>query len=820
MVKEGMVDSLLDDVRVILRSLKNNPGFAVTAILTTAMAVGINTAMFTVVHATLLAPLPYPQASRLTYIWKDLTSAAYQRAPLAAPELIDLRRAASQYEQIGGILAVTGTLVDEGRPQSVRIGLVSTNFLSVFGVAPFRGRALTADDGRMGSAPSLIISGELHQGRFNGGEVIGRRVRVDGGWGGLRSGTYTIVGVMPVGFEMLLPPDSRVPRRVDGWIPFQYDLSTAPRALSFLSSIGRLAPNATFADAQAQLEAVSQSAQYASSGRRFYAIPLDADLAREARPALIVLQSAVGLVLLVGCASIAALQLARAQARRREVGIRAALGASGGRLARLLLTEGVVLALIGGVLGMALAIAGVRLLPMLDIAALPRGDALPLNRSVLAFSVFATFVSALLFGAVPLIEWRGRKRLVITLAGRDSSLPPPRARRMLVVAEVALSVVLLIGAGLLGRTFLNMLAIDPGYASDDVLTFQLTLPLERYGSVPALARFTRQIEDAMHAIPGVTSAGVVNQVPLDNSVPNGSSGYWTRETAEKRDPPIVDSRLVTPGYLAALGIRVVSGRSFTTADDETQPLVLMVDETLAQRAWPGRDAIGQELGLQLWSPAGFQLRWGRVVGVVHPVRHHRLTADVREEVFVPFAQAPRTQMAVVVRSAVDTDTIVSNVSTQLHTIDRDLAPARVQRLDRLVERSRAPARLSVLLATLFAGLSLLLTCIGLYGVVSYTVTQRTQEIGVRAALGATNGQLIQLVLRHGLTLTAIGLVIGLAGSIAVARWLTTLLYGVTAYDPLVYITVSFALALTALLAAYAPARHATRIDPKLALRGE
>jgi predicted permease len=812
------VDSLVQDVRVILRSLKNSPGFAATAILTTAMAIGLNTAMFTVVHATLLAPLPYPQADRLTYIWKDLT--AYQRAPLAPPELIDLRRAASQYEQIGGMIAATGTLVDEGRPQSVRIGLATSNFLSMIGVPPARGRVFTDDDGHMGAAPSLIISGEMHQGRFNGADVIGRRVRIDGGWGGLQSGTYTIVGVMPLGFEMLLPPDSRVPRTIDGWVTFQYDLSTASRNVSFLSTVGRLAPNATFAGAQAQLETVNQSPQHAGSGRRFYAIPLDADLVRDARPALIVLQFAVGLVLLVACASIAALQLVRAQARRREVAIRAALGASGSRLARLLLTEGIVLAALGGVLGVALAIVGVRLLPMLDISALPRGEALPLDKSVLGFSVLAAFASALVFGVVPLLEWRGSRRLVVTAGGVGSTLPPPRARRMLVVAEVAVSVVLLIGAGLLGRTFVKMLAIDPGYRYEDVLTFQLTLPLERYGSVPALARFTRQVEEAMRTIPGVVGAGVVNQVPLDDSVPNGSTSYWTRATAEKRDTPIIDARLVTPGYFDALDVQVVAGRSFTAADDELKPLVVMVDETLAQHAWPGQDAVGQEIGLRLWSPAGFQLRWGRVVGIVHHLRQHRLTANVREEVFVPFAQAPRTQMAVVVRSAVDTDSIVRNVSAQILTIDPDLAPARVKRLDRLVDRSRAPARLSMVLATLFAGLSLLLTCIGLYGVVSYTVTQRTSEIGIRAALGATNRQLLQLILRQGVTLTAIGLVIGLAGSIAIARWLNTLLYGVTAFDPIVYVTVSLALALTALLASYAPARRATQIDPKVALRVE
>jgi len=445
---------------------------------------------------------------------------------------------------------------------------------------------------------------------------------------------------------------------------------------------------------------------------------------------------------------------------------------------------------------------------------------LPLNRSVLGFSLLAVVASALVFGVVPLLEWRSSRRLVIAAGGPGSGLPPPRGRRVLVTAEIALSVALLIGAGLLVRTFLKMLAIDPGYRSTDVLTFQISVPRSRYGMVPALAWLTRQIEDAMRAIPGVTAAGVVNQVPLDDSLPNGSTGYWTRATADKTEVPIIDSRIVTPGYFEAVGARLVAGRVFTAADDETQPLVVMVDESLAEHAWPGRDAIGQDLGMRLWSPTGFQMRWGRVIGVVHHLRQHRLTASVREEIFVPYAQSPRPQMAVVVRSAVDTDIIVRSVTTQIQTVDPELAPARVLRLDRLVDRSRSPARLSMLLAMMFAGLSLAITCIGLYGVVSYSVAQRTSEIGLRAALGATNRQLIQLVLRQSATLTAIGLVIGLAGSIAIARWVKTLLYGVTAFDPMVYLTVTLALALTALLASYAPARRATRIDPKVALRVE
>lgn len=814
------MESLLQDVRIAARSLKNSRGFAVTAILTTALAIAVNTAMFTVVHATLLAPLPYSHAERLTYIWKDLIGAGYPRAPLSPPELVDLRRAASSYEQIGGALAATGTLVEEGRPQSMRLALVTPNFLSILGVPPIRGRSFNEDDGRSEVPPTIVISGELWRGRFDSGEVVGRRIRIDGGGAAVPSGPYTVVGVMPVGFEMLLPHDSRVPRKVDGWIPFQYDFAAAPTGLSFLSTIGRLAPGARFGEAQSQLESVGHAPQYAGSPRRFYAVPLDADLVREARPALILLQSAVGLVLLVACASIAALQLVRAHARRREVGVRAALGASPGRLARLLLTEGVLLATVGGALGVGLAAAGVRLLPMLDIAALPRGDALPIEWSVLAFSTAAAFISAIIFGVVPLIEWRGSGRLMITATGPGSAAAPPRARRLLVIAQVATSVVLLIGAGLLARTFVKIRAIDPGYQPADVLTFQLALPVVRYRSQDAVARFVRRLEQAMQATPGVEAVGVVNQIPLDESLPNGSTPYWTRATADKRDAPIVDARLVTPGYFDALHVRVVAGRPITAADDETRPLVVMVDESLARRAWPGQEPVGQEIGMRLAAANGFQLRWGRVVGVVHHLRQHRITADVREEIFIPFTQAARSQLSVVLRTGLDADAVVGNVTAQIHTIDADLAPARVQRLDRLVDQSRAPARLSMVLAGLFSVLSLLMTCIGLYGVVSYSVNQRRSELGVRAALGATDRDLVRMVLRQGVTLTTAGVVLGLIGSIAIAGWLRTLLYGVTAFDPAVYVTVPIVLGLVALIASYAPARRVAGMDPKLALRAE
>jgi putative ABC transport system permease protein len=351
-----------------------------------------------------------------------------------------------------------------------------------------------------------------------------------------------------------------------------------------------------------------------------------------------------------------------------------------------------------------------------------------------------------------------------------------------------------------------------------VLTYQLALPVVRYRTPDAVTRFVRQLEQAMQAMPGVEAAGIVNQIPLDQSMPNGSTRYWTRATAAKSDAPIIDARVVTPGYFDALHVRVVAGRPFEAADDETRPLVAIVDESLARRAWPGGDPIGQEIGMLV--PPTFQLRWGRVVGVVAHLRQQRITADVREQIFVPFLQTPRSQLSVVLRTGMDADAVVRNVAAQIQTIDADLAPARVQRLDRLVDQAHAPARLNMMLAMLFSALSLLMTSIGLYGLVSYSVSQRRSELGVRAALGATDRDLVRLVLHQGLTLTMTGVVLGMIGSIAIAYWLRTLLYGVTAFDPVVYLTVPIVLGVIALLASYAPARRVVGMDPKIALRAE
>jgi predicted permease len=498
--------------------------------------------------------------------------------------------------------------------------------------------------------------------------------------------------------------------------------------------------------------------------------------------------------------------------------IRTALGALPGRLARLLLTESLLIAAAGGLLGVALAYAGLRVLPLLDGGTLPRVDQVGVNTTVLAISALASMASGLLFGFAPLlVVWRGALDAVLKagVRGGRGGAPSQRARRALVVAEIALSVMLLIGAGLLIRTFINLYGFYPGFRSSHVLTFRISLPGDRYRpkGIPVPV-FVDQLERELGAVPGVQAIGAINQLPLDDD-PNYAIPYWTLASPPE-ERTLADTRLVSPGYLPAVGAELVAGRWFTREDDETHPFVVIVDERLARQAWPGQDPIGQELQVESHEDGPR----GRVVGVIRHVRQHRISEEVREELFAPFAQRARNQLSVAVRAVGDPLTLVPALTERLHGIDPNLSPSRVQPLGDLVARSRAPNRFSMVLTTLFAAFSLMLACLSQYGVISYSVAQRTLEFGVRSALGARGSDLVRMMTRQGLALSAAGIVLGMVGALVTAASLRTLLFGVSAFDPLTFIGVPLLVGAIAVLACYLPARRAARIDPMTALRSE
>jgi putative ABC transport system permease protein len=817
------MSKLEHDVRVTLRGLASNPSFSLAVILTIALGVGINTATFSVVHAVLLAPLPYPDADRLTFITMGRESDGSVRRPLSGPELADIARGSSLHAGMGAIFPTEGTLVEDGQPQPLSLAIVTTPFLPLFGVPPIRGGWFKETADGRSAEPSMILNASLWYSRFGGADVIGRRVRLDGGWG-FDGGVYTIVGVMPPGFEMLMPIDSDVPRTVDAWISYNFDYATLPRNTFSLRVLGRVAPNASVAAAREEVErvGVTMMARFKNylPGRKFFAVPLKDDVIKKARTPLIVLQAAVALVLLIACANVANLLLVRARSRSKEIGVRLALGAPTAGVVRLLFLESVILVIVAGALGVGIAAAGLRMLPLLAPDTLPRLNAATLNRPVLIFSMVATVGSGLLFGLAAFMQ--AHRADVVTLLKRDSYGSRRGLRgwqNALVVSELALSLVLLVGAGLLAQSFVRLQRVDPGYRSDHMLTFRLPLPFERYGQPADTSRVARQLEDEIRAVPGVQSAGIVNQLPLQDG-PSWSMLYRTRVPAQTRENVLADARLVTGGYFEALKVALVQGRWFTPHDDEQQPLVLVVDEKLARRAWPNQDAVGQELGITVWTFEGFRPRWGRVVGVVKHLRHHEPSSEVREEVFVPFTQAPRNQMAVVVRSEREPGGVMRDVRRAIARVDPLLGVTTVGTLDEAVARKEAPARFSMALAMLFAAFAALFASLGVYAVLAYVVAQRTPELAVRAALGAGRPDLVRLVLRHGVRLLIAGLAVGLAVALMAVRSMQSLLFGVTALDPATFAGAVILLAVTALAAGYISARRVASIDPATLLRSE
>jgi predicted permease len=817
------MEVLLHGMRVAVRALRRAPGFAAAAILTIALGVGVSTATFSVAYAVLYAPLPYPAADRLTYVGIARVDDGVRR-PLSGPEFATLARESSLHKDMAAIWPTVGTLVENGQPVALRIAVVTPNFHALFGVRPVRGYWFSDTKGPQGDEPSIIISGRLWQSRFGGDDVVGRLVRLDGGWG-FPGGRFRIVGIMPPDFTTLLPLDATVPAAADAWIPFPGDLAFGSNTSYYLRVVGRMTPTATLADAKAQVERVGADLMKRESyprGRQFFAVPLYDDLIKGARTPLLILQWAVLLVLVIASANVANLMLTRGWGQRKEMAVQFALGAPWRRVILLPLLESVTIAGTGGVLGVVLAYVTLRLLPLLGRDALPRAYDASLNLPVLGFALAATIGSGLVFSCVAFLQLRSVDTwTVIKSEGRGAGRGAQyRWRSGLVVAELALSTVLLIGAGLLTRTFINLQAEDPGYRWDDVLTFKVILPTERYGGAATLSRFTRDIERELKTVPGVEAAGAVNQLPLDD-IPNWATQYNTRsESGAAGDPANADARLVTPGYFQTLHASLAEGRWITEQDDETQPLVLMVDERLARKAWAKRSAIGQELAVRVFNEGRFVERWGRVVGVVRHIRHHDPAAEVREQVFVPFAQAPRNQMAVVVRSRVATGALFQDLTRRIASIDAELAASEPVPLATYVANKQAAVRFTTALAVLFGVLSLLLACVGVYGITSYSVAERTSELAVRVALGARTSDVMRLVMGHGAVLTAAGLILGLAASMGVMRWVESLLHNVTVFDAITFVAAPACLAATALLACYLPARHATSVAPAEVLRIE
>ena len=794
------------DVRYAWRGLWKSPGFAVATILTLGIGIGANTAIFSVVNAMLLEPLPYRDSGRLVFIWSDMSEAGYPRAPLSGPELDDLRRRASQFSGFGAIWANSAALNGDGDPEQVRIGRVTPDFFSVLGAEAARGRTFREgdDDGR--AEPGILLSAALWQRRFGGDPgVVGRRILVNGR-------PTTVIGVMPASFRLLLPPDSAVPDDLEAWTPFWPKMTDGPRGQQFLRVVGRLRPGATLEQGRHEVDAIASRVsrefpEYGAAGRRYNTVGLQADGVHEIRPVLLALFGGVGILLLITCVNVAGLLAARAASRRPEIALRVALGARGGRLFRQCLVEGLVLAALGACAGLAVGRLTLTALVAVRPESLGRIGAATIDGRVLAFTAGTTLLWGVLLSLAPMAEVL--RTAPIAGLKRGGSRARSRLRAGLVAAQIALGIVLVVCAGLVARTFLRLQRVDPGYRADHVLSFRLALPDSRYESADAFNAFSREFEKELAALPGVTAAAAVSHFPFDH-IPNWGGPYCTTPGADESSAPMADYRAITPGFFEAVGARLVEGRNFDESDDASRDArpVVIVDERLARLAWPGQSAVGKRLLLDPRS-SGHPETPATVVGVVRHMRQRSLTEEVREQVYFPQRLINRNPTAYVVRTSADPSALAEPVRRILARLDPSLPISEVRPLADYVTAARGAQRFMMILAAAFAAVALLLACTGLYGVVAYSVAQRKKEFGVRLALGALPGQVRALALREGVAVAAAGLALGVPAAWLAARLLRAQLFGITPRDTASYALGVGVLALAAVLASWFAARRAT-----------
>jgi predicted permease len=818
------MDSLSKDVKYALRNLGRHPGFTLLAVLTLALGIGANTAIFSVVHAVVLEPLAYPQPGRLVFIASQFPNLGFDKFWISVPEFIEFRDHNKSFQSVGGYRTRAANLGAD-RPVRPPTALVTDGLLATLGVTPLRGRDFTVEDTRPGAEDVAILSHKLWQSAFGGSEdVVGRVVDIDA--------TKTrIVGIMPEGFDVH-------DEGVELYLPLTIDpASPGNRGGHFLFLIGRLRENVTLDQARMDLERLlaawpkpSATAHAPNTkGHRLRFDPLQDEVVGGARTAVWVLQAAVGFVLLIACANLASLLLARAESRQREFALRAALGAGRARLFRQFLTEGLVLALAGGAVGLVLAELGLRAI-LTATSGIPRLAEIGLDPVVLFFTLAIAVLTGVVFGLVPLFRL-GRHDLHATLkeagARASAGVGRRRARGALVVAEVALAVVLVVGAGLMIRTFWNLMKVDPGFDREGLVTFRVVLPAAAY---PPAARpaFFRRLIDQLAAVPGVRNAAAMSGLPPLREVNANDTDFEDivpvpqGQGAQPQGPiENVDYyQTVTHEYTRTMGIPVLEGRGFEASDAVGAP-VAMVNETLVRTFFPGRSAVGRRLRV-----GGPQAPWITIVGVVRDVKQGGVGEKTGTELYLLADQLPRfanfgaQEMNVVLRTALPVASVAGTVQKIVGSMDASLPIVGLRNIDDVFAEALSRPRFLAVLLGVFAGLALVLAAVGAYGILSYLVAERQQEIGIRMALGADRSAVVGLVLGQGMALTAAGLGAGLVASLALTRVLKSLLFDVEPYDPITLLAGVVFMGLVALAACLMPAYRATSVDPMVVLRAE
>jgi putative ABC transport system permease protein len=815
------MSAIAQDFRYALRVFGRSPGFAIVAILTLGLGIGSATAIFSIVNGVLLRPLAYPAPERLANLWVDFGVGAQSLPAMSPGDFRDYQERNQTFESMaaasgGNIVGATGALSAGGEVERVDVSTVTANFFSMLGVHPLHGRHFTAEEEKTGGPAVVILSHRLWTRRFGADPgIVGRSIRLDGL-------DQTVVGVMPASFRLWLPAEAFLVTDAQVWKPLQYNYANQPpRNFTFFTVFGRIRPGVTFEQAQADLEGVAAQLRaehpvHQDAGMRVRVVSLQEDVVKHARPALVALFGAVGFVLLIACANVAHLLLARATSREREIAVRGALGASRARLLRQLTTESLVLAAGGALVGILFAEFATGWLTWMNPASLPRVDAVRVDGSVMLFALAASTATAFLFGLAPAIRAAQLdvNRTLRAGASPSASKAQVRVRGVLMVAEVALTLVLLIGAGLMVRSFIALQQVRPGFDPAGVLTLRVSMPLAKYGRPDVRGEFVRRMQEELKRLPGVTHVGVTSQLPLTGSGSLAPFAY-DEATARNWESATADGRGASPDYFLAMGTRLMSGRFFTEHDRGQN--VIIIDQTLAERAWPGEPAVGKRLQTQ---PTGTPNNMSEVVGVVEHVRGQDLSRDVRPLIYRPMVGPLGLQPFLALRTTTDPAALAPQVREAIAALDPEVPLDRVMPMTAYVGDALAQARLTLLVMAAFGVVALIMAAVGIYGVISYSVSQRTREIGIRMALGQEPWQIRNLVLAQGLQLIVASLGLGLVAAFGLSRLMSGLLYGINPSDPLTFASMSVFLLTVATLGCYVPARRATAVNPLAALKAE
>jgi len=815
--RTNMLGDLWQDLGYGMRMLLKNPGFTVVAVIALALGIGANSAIFSVVNTVLLRPLPYQDPDRLVMVWEDRTKQGFPRDTPAAGNFSDWRDQNQVFEGMAAIADQSFNLTGTGEPERIDGKRVSANLFQLLGVEPQLGRAFLPEEDQPGGNRVVVISHGLWQRRFGSdASITGKPLTLNGE-------SYLVVGVMPPQFQFPGPDDEL-------WVPIALTSEQAAnRRRHYLQVIARIKPGVGLEQAQTELNTIATrlQQQYPNTNTNVGAavVPLHEQFVGDIKPALFVLLGAVGFVLLIACANVANLLLARAAVRQKEITIRMALGASRMRLIRQFLTESMLLAALGGIVGLLLSLWGVSLLKAFIPENISQAAAITIDARVLGFTLLVSALTGLIFGLAPAAQTSSfNLNETLKEGGRDSVAGSRgnRMRGLLVIAEVAVSLILLIGAGLLINSFLRLRNVDPGFRADNLLTMQVVLPELKYPDQARRSAFYTELISRIEALPGVNSAAVTNWIPL---VRQGDSIGFSIEGRPDPAPgqgqrPSVVTRVVSPHYFQTMGIGLLQGRGFVEQDRVDAPAVAVINETMARRFWPDQDPLGKRI-----TPAAAASAdpddWITIVGVAKDVRQFELVADPKPQMYLSYQQveffAPRN---LVVSTAVDPLGLAATVRKTVWEIDKDQPVSNIRTMEEVLSESIARQRFSMLLLGIFAGVALVLAAVGIYGVMSYSVAQRTHEIGIRMALGARRSDVLKLTVGGGLKLVLAGVAIGLAAAFILTRVMSSLLFGVSATDPTTFIIISLVLIAVAVLASYIPARRATRIDPMVALRYE